>query len=105
MYRVQAIRGQAHEASIGFASNATAFGEAWAGTHLRSWRRHLERKCSGIGMSEIIEGAERQDNSYLGQSSIFHPPQEAFWERSVAAILDSGSPQNGRLVRDSPLTC
>ncbi|CAM9860512.1 unnamed protein product, partial [Ectocarpus sp. 12 AP-2014] len=54
-----AVQGRVDEASIGFAANATAFGEAWTSNHLRSWRRHLGRKCSGIGMTGVFEGAER----------------------------------------------
>jgi len=56
----QAIQGLSFEASDGFMSNATAFGETWASAHLQTWRRRLGRRCSGIGTGGVIEGAERQ---------------------------------------------
>lgn len=55
----QAVQGRSNEATNGFVSNATIFGEAWAEIHLQTWRRRLSRKCSGLGMASIIEGAER----------------------------------------------
>ncbi|CAN0061566.1 unnamed protein product [Scytosiphon promiscuus] len=58
VWLAQAIQGRSGEASSGFVANATVFGEAWAGAHLQTWRRHLSRKCSGLGMSSVIEGAE-----------------------------------------------
>lgn len=69
LHTTQAIQGRVNEAKIGVAANATAIGEGWAHNHLRSWRRHLSRKSSGIGMAGVVEGAERQAKEhtlYLG---------------------------------------
>lgn len=62
----QAVAGRVHEASTVsvanstvFVANSTAFGISWANAHLLGWRRNLGQKCAGIGMTGIIEGAER----------------------------------------------